>query len=246
LHDIHRAGPCRHKPVQERCLSCILDESDYFRELTLAAKLAMQPGMQYRAYERREVLYRESERNDYLYILLHGEVKVYKAAGDGRQQIHRIVAIPGDLIACEDLYLEAAGSTAEAILDTAVCRLRRDFLKEVGRLEGEITEAILRAMARNLNAYIRHIANLGAKTALERVASYLLYLHDTHVRRGKALGLLEESLTRLETAEMLGITQRTLIRSLRKLEARNVIGLARQGYVIGDLPALAHVADGDA
>lgn len=238
------AGPCRHKPVKERCTSCILDESDYFSPLSVEARLALQKGLQRQEFARREVLYREGGRNDYLYILVTGEVKVYKSTSDGREQIHKIVSIPGDLIACEDLFLDAASSTAEAIGDTALCCLKREFLRDVTQQHAEISDFMMRAMSRNLNAYIRHIANLGAKTALERVASYLVFQHETHTLRGNALGFLPESLTRVEMAEMLGITQRTLIRSLKELESSKVIKLEKEGYAIGDFGKLAKLAEG--
>lgn len=104
---------------------------------------------------------------------------------------------------------------------------------------------MLRTMARNLNAYIRHVANLGQKSALERLASYLLFMQETHQARQLCHGVLTESLTRHEVADMLGITQRTLIRGLKKLEQGRVISLAREGFILLDLPALIRLSTGD-
>ncbi|MBU1690708.1 MAG: cyclic nucleotide-binding domain-containing protein [Gammaproteobacteria bacterium] len=107
--DKHRygiAGPCHFKPEDERCLSCILDNSDYFIGLPIDAKVSLQHGMQLKTFPRRAVLYREGSRNNHLYILISGGVRVGKSMMDGRQLIHKIVSIPGDLIACEDLFLK--------------------------------------------------------------------------------------------------------------------------------------------
>ena len=56
-------------------------------------------------------------------------------------------------------------------------------------------------------------------------------------------GTLEESLTRSELGEVLGITQRTLIRSLKQLENTKLISLARDGFVIQDLAALKRISE---
>ena len=238
------AGPCRDKPFNSRCLTCILDDSSYFASLPIEAKLALQSGMHIKKYPRLTVLYHEGGQDDYLYILISGEVKVYKSAADGRQQIHKIASIPGDLIACEDLYLSASSSTSEAISDTTVCMMKRDFLREATAKFPEISDAMMQAMARNLNAYIRHIANLGSKNAESKVASYLVYQHETHRRREDHLNFLADSLTRVEMAEMLGMTQRTLIRSLKNLTGRCTISIAKEGFIINDIDTLVRLAEG--
>jgi len=169
---------------------------------------------------------------------------LYKSTADGRQQIHKIASIPGDLIACEDLYLSASSSTSEAISDTTVCMMRRDFLRQATAQFPEISDAMMQAMARNLNAYIRHIANLGSKNAESKVASYLVFQHETHRRREDHLNFLAGTLTRVEMAEMLGMTQRTLIRSLKTLTQRRAISIAKEGFMILDMAALSALAEG--
>ena len=237
------AGPCRHKPEDERCQTCILDSSDYFSGLRVKAKIALQLGLKSKHYTRREALYSEGEKSRNLYILLTGEIKVYKSLADGRQQIHKIASIPGDLIACEDLFLDTCCSTAEAISDASVCYLEKTHLQEVSNTYHEVPDAMMRVMARHLNAYIRHIANLGNKNALERVSSYLVFLYETHRKRNLKFDILAESLTRIELGEMLGITQRTLIRGLKTLEERKVISLARDGFIIHDMKSLVRIAE---
>lgn len=245
LEKFGEAGPCRHKPPEERCLTCFLDSSEYFHGLPVETKLALQKGLRRREYGRREKLYFEGERSQYIYILVSGEVKVYKSLSNGRQQIHKISSIPGDLIGCEDMFLETASSTAEAIDTTRVCCLKTGFLLKTMSGNGELCNILMRAMSRNLNAYIRHIANLGGKNALARVASYLYFLHETHQERGLLLDMLPASLTRAELADMLSITQRTLIRSLKSLEAEGIISIEREGFVIADVGGLVLIADAD-
>lgn len=237
------AGPCRYKPEADRCLTCVLDSSDYFSGLPVKSKIALQQGLKRKHFKRKEMLYSSGKKSTSLYILLTGEIKVYKSLSDGRQQIHKIASIPGDLIACEDLFLDIYSSTAEAINEASVCYLEKTHLQEVSNSHREVPDAMMRSMARHLNSYIRHIANLGNKNALERVASYLVFLYETHRKRNLQLDMLAESLTRIELGDMLGITQRTLIRSLKSLEEEKIISLARNGFIIHDMKSLVHIAE---
>lgn len=234
---------CR-KPKEKCCLACILDTSDYFLGLSRESKQALQEILQLRNFDRRTQIYREQDASDFLYILVSGEVKVYKSLPNGRQQIHKLAQIPGDLIACEDLFLDTYNSSAESLTPISVCAARKQDLFQLINEHREISDALMRSMARNLNAYIKHIANLGQKTALERVASYLVYLKQTHQERNLRSSELPESLTRTELADMIGVTQRTLIRSLRQLEAKNTVSLTKAGFIILDDECLEFLSAG--
>jgi len=241
----HIAGPCIDKPVEVRCASCIMDTSYYFSGLSIEAKRTLQPSLSLKKFNKKEFLYKENDVCKYLYILLSGEVKVYKTLPNGKQQIHKLVQIPGDLIACEDLFLNNHGSSAEALNDVAVCHLKcTDLRSSIDRYK-EISDTLMQAMSRNLNSYIRHIANLGQKNAVERLASYLVYLHETHNDQHLKNNYLKDSLSRIELADMLGITQRTLIRSIKQLEANYHISTNKDGFLILNLQAIEEISLGN-
>lgn len=240
--NISAIGPCPHNA--SACSTCILDNSDYFSSLSLPAKQALQSVLQCWTFERRDRLYQQGQPSEYLFILLSGEIKVTKSLPSGRQQIHKLVVVPGDLIACEDIYNENYSSSAEAINQGKVCFWRKSDLRTLAEHQPEITDTLMRSMSRNLNAYVQHIANLGQKTAVERLASYLLFLITTHAERNLCHQKLRESLTRDELADLLGVTQRTLIRSLRSMEEEKILSLTREGFVIHDRTALARLSEG--
>ena len=237
-------GPCLDKPADIRCASCVMDTSNYFNDMSVEAKRDLQPSLSLKKFNKKETLYKEGDASSHLYILLSGEVKVYKTLPNGKQQIHKLAQIPGDLIACDDLYLSEHASSAEALNEVNVCYLKTDDLRESAGRYKEISDTLMRVMSCNLNSYIRHIANLGQKNALERLASYLVYLHETHQDRNLKNSFLHDLLSRVELADMLGITQRTLIRSIKQLEADGYIGASRQGFLILDLNALKTISSG--
>ncbi|MCK4705411.1 MAG: Crp/Fnr family transcriptional regulator, partial [Gammaproteobacteria bacterium] len=184
-----------------------MDTSYYFNGLSIEAKRDLQPSLSLKHFNKKEALYKEEDACKNLYILISGEVKVYKTLSNGKHQIHKLAQVPGDLIACDDLYLEKHASSAEALNDVSVCYLKCDDLRESAERYKEISDTLMRAMSYNLNSYIRHIANLGQKNALERLASYLVYLHETHHERNLKDSHLHDLLSRVELADMLGVTQ---------------------------------------
>lgn len=238
------AGPCLDKPAEIRCTSCVMDTSYYFNGLSIEAKRDLQPSLSLKHFNKKEALYKEEDACKNLYILISGEVKVYKTLSNGKHQIHKLAQVPGDLIACDDLYLEKHASSAEALNDVSVCYLKCDDLRESAGRYKEISDALMRAMSYNINSYIRHIANLGQKNALERLASYLMYLHETHHERNLKDSHLHDLLSRVELADMLGVTQRTLIRSIKQLESDGYIGVSRQGFQVSNLKALEKISSG--
>ncbi|MDH5387510.1 MAG: Crp/Fnr family transcriptional regulator [Gammaproteobacteria bacterium] len=237
-------GPCLDKPEEIRCASCIMDTSDFFSNLSVEAKLDLQPSLALKKFNKKDFLYKEEDVCKNLYVLISGEVKVYKTLSNGKHQIHKLAQIPGDLIACDDLYLKKHASSAEALSDVNVCYLKCDDLRNSAGRYNEILDTLMFVMSCNLNSYIRHIANLGQKNALERLASYLVYLHETHLKRNLKKSYLSDLLSRIELADMLGITQRTLIRCIKQLESEGYIGVSRQGFLIIDLIALEKISTG--
>ena len=225
------AGPCMDKPEDIRCKTCIMDTSHFFRDLDISAKKDLQPFLKLKSFMRKEMLYTEGENCKNLYILLSGEVKIYQSMHSGKHQIHKLVHIPGDLIASDDLFLDHHGSSAETITDVSTCYINRtEFLKQLHK-NSDISTAMMRFMSRNINSYIRHIANLGQKNALARVASYIFFLYETHLEYHLESTLLHNSLSRIELSEMLGVTQRTLIRSLKHLEENKLISITKDGFL---------------
>ena len=237
------AGPCMDKPESIRCKTCIMDTSHFFKDLDISAKKDLQPFLKLKSFTSKEILYNEGDNCKNLYILLSGEVKIYKSMHSGKHQIHKLVYIPGDLIACDDLFLEYHGSSAEAISEVSTCYINRDeFLKHLNK-NSEISAAMMHFMSRNINSYIRHIANLGQKSALARVASYIFFLYETHLELNLESALLHNSLSRIEMSEMLGITQRTLIRSLKHLEQNKLITISRDGFLALDIEELQRLSE---
>lgn len=185
-------------------------------------------------YKRGTEIYGEGEPAEYIYQIKAGAVRSYKLLSDGRRQIGAF-HLAGDIFGLEN---SAHRFTAEAIVDTTVCLIRRRSLECVAESHPVVTKNLLRMTATNLQHAEDHMLLLGRKTSLERVAAFLLEMD----KRLTAAGVMALPMSRLDIADYLGITLETVSRALSRLRGAgvlNFIGNNQREIVLRDRVRLA-------
>ena len=130
-------------------------------------------------------IYEENHPAEFLYKVVDGTVRTYKALSDGRRQIGAF-HLPGDVFG-----LESGGThrlTAEAIIDTQTLIFDRRAVEHFALRNIEVARELGKLAARDLDHAIDHLLLLGRKTALERLADFLLEM-DARMRPSGAIGL---------------------------------------------------------
>lgn len=188
------------------------------------------------SYGKDEEIYGEEEHAEYVYQVIKGAVRSYKLLSDGRRQIHAFF-LPGDIFG-----VESGGAlhrmTAEAVVDTDVRLVKRRSLMTVAAKNMEVARRLLGLMSDDLRHAENHMLLLGRKTALERVAAFLLEM-DRRLCRAQSQGL---PMTRRDIGDYLGLTLETVSRSLSQLNGEGVVEFtnARQ-IAIRDRARLSHL-----
>jgi CRP/FNR family transcriptional regulator len=189
-----------------------------------------------------EPLFHEGDAADTVYNLTSGTLKLYKLLSDGRRQIMGFLQ-PGDFlgITIDDEH----AFSAEAIDPVEVCRFSRArfdaFVEDHPRVEREL----YRLAAHELGMAQEQMILLGRKTALERVASFLLGLLKRQKERGVAGDTVALQMNRLDIADYLGLTKETVSRVFTSLKTSGVIRLLAEDRVaITDRGTLETLASG--
>ena len=188
-------------------------------------------------YRRGAEIFGEAEPAEYLYQVIDGAVRSYKLLSDGRRQIGAF-HLAGDVFGLENC--EAHRFTAEAIVDTTVRLARRVNLASVAERDATVAGDLLRMTASNLQHAEDHMLLLGRKTALERVAAFLLEMD----RRLTAAGVMALPMCRRDIADYLGLTLETVSRALSVLHDKDILGFVGQTQrqiVLLDRPKLAEL-----
>ena len=184
---------------------------------------------------------REGKAADALFNVVRGSVKLFKLLPNGRRQITGFL-FPGDFlgIALNEIY----AYNAEAIEPLELCRLPRRKLEVLLGTMPRLERKLLGTTAHELAAAQDQMVLLGRKTALERVASFLVSLSHRATRRGQSQTRLDIPMSRTDMADYLGLTTETVSRSLTALRRAGLIELqGRNRIVLADLDALCLVVD---
>ena len=170
-------------------------------------------------YRKDEEIYGEDETAEYVYQVIRGAVRTYKLLADGRRQIGAF-HLPGDVFGLEtDTKHRLA---AEAILDTTVRLINRRSLEQAAQSDVRVARDLWSITSGELRHAEDHMLLLGRKTAIERVASFLLEMD----RRLAKAGMIALPMCRRDIGDYLGLTLETVSRSLSELQSKGVLGLS--------------------
>jgi CRP/FNR family nitrogen fixation transcriptional regulator len=176
-------------------------------------------------YRKDEEIYGEDETAEYVYQVIRGAVRTYKLLMDGRRQIGAF-HLPGDVFGLETATTHRLA--AEAILDTTVRLVKRRSLEQAAQTDVRVARDLWSITSGELRHAENHMLLLGRKTAMERVATFLLEMD----RRLTATCMIALPMCRRDIGDYLGLTLETVSRSLSELQAKGVVGLSGARQVV--------------
>ncbi|MBJ6125736.1 helix-turn-helix domain-containing protein [Microvirga splendida] len=177
------------------------------------------------SYAKDEEIFAEGDRAAYVYKVLSGVVRTSKLLSDGRRQIDAF-HLAGDIFGIEagDEYRFCA----ESVGDCIVVAYRRSNLGALMGSDTQLAQDITMGMMRSLVRAQNHMLLLGRKSALEKIATFLLDMAE----RTSGDDALDLPMSRTDIADHLGLTIETVSRSFTQLERQGVIELPSARHVV--------------
>jgi CRP/FNR family nitrogen fixation transcriptional regulator len=177
------------------------------------------------SYRKDEEIYGEDEPAEYVYQIIRGAVRTYKLLSDGRRQIGAFL-LPGDAFGLE------LGTNhrlaAEAIIDTTVRLVKRSSLEQAAGVDVQVARKLWSMTAGELRHAEDHMLLLGRKSAMERVANFLLEMD----RRQAVAGMMALPMCRRDIGDYLGLTLETVSRALSQLHGEGVLGFSGARQIV--------------
>lgn len=191
-----------------------------------------------------EPLAHEGDESAYFYEILEGVVSSCKFFPDGRRQIVAF-SYPGDLVGLG--HRDTYRYDFEAVCAARVRAIPKNSLLRAIRERPEIGEKLL-DMATSEVAHVQeHSLDLGRKTALERVATFLVNLAERNGIDENDEARFELPMSRAEIADFLGLTIETVSRNITKLRVRRIIEVHHlTSLVVPDMDRLRDFAECEA
>lgn len=191
------------------------------------------------SYKKGELIYRAGEASDALYIVNRGQVKMYRLAESGKEQLVRFLH-PGDFTGELALFKQSVHEAyAEAAIDSEICQIRSDDLQDLLLQYPTISLKVLTEFSRRLETSEKQTASLATEKVERRIA---LFLMDCVSEEKGNEARIELPMSRKDLASYLGTTPETVSRKLTEFEEAGLIKQQGQRQVqLLDIDGLAFV-----
>ena len=194
-----------------------------------------------------EVLLNAGAPADHVYNIESGMLMVSRTGGDGRRQVLSFLVRDNFVgLTATDHYF----FTVEAVMPSRVVACSRRVLAERLASDPEAERTFINMLFRVLEDAYDLVYSLGQRTAVERLAVFLLYMrHWQAISAGHsddadpALNTVDLPMSREDIADFLGLKKETVSRSFRQLEERRLISRQERNNVqVEALEALRELA----
>lgn len=171
------------------------------------------------SYKKGEIIYRDGDKSDSLYIVSSGKIRIYRLSESGKEQLVRILT-PGDFTGELALFRESIHTSyAEAMRDTDVCMITRYELQEFLIKFPSISLRILSEFSDRLDKSETQTTRFATEKVETRLAFFLAECLENQEESMK----IKLPMSRKDLASYLGTTPETISRKLGELE--------EQGYI---------------
>ena len=190
----------------------------------------------------KECLIWEGDDADAVFKVLSGTLCIYRLMSDGRRQVSRFCRAGQYLgLTAADVY----PYNAVVVSDVELVRIRRrDFEEEVER-DPVLQKFMLAQVTEELRTAQRQLVLLGRKSAIEKVASFLLEFGNPE-ELDTDNPHIAIPMTRVDIADHLGLTHETVCRAFAQMRKEGVISVPDPHLIeVHDLASLEDIAEGD-
>ncbi len=205
--------PHMQRPRQEARESRTLED-----RLTHASERRLEP---------KEHVFCEGDPRTHVYRVEDGVIAIYKTLFDGRRRIIDF-AYPGDFIGLGVLGEHIM--SAQATCPAKVRCLSASALESLAETDASLALKLYKSVCQDLVAARSLLVTVGQRSAVERMAAFLLALH----RRGNGDSgdVIKLAMRRSDIADLLGLTIETVSRTLTKLREMGVIEVEQGGTTV--------------
>jgi CRP/FNR family transcriptional regulator, cyclic AMP receptor protein len=212
----------------------ILARAGLFQGVEPCAVSVLTKQLQRVDFPRGHTLFVEGQPGDRLYIIVSGKVKIGRRSPGGRENLLTIMG-PSDMFG--ELSVLDPGprtSSATAITDLCAVSIDREALRAWMVERPEITERLLRVLARRLRRTNDNVADLIFTDVPGRVANQLLQLAQRFGTQEDGALRVTHDLTQEEIAQLVGASRETVNKALADFADRGWITLEGKSVLISD------------
>ncbi len=178
-----------------------------------------------------------------LFIIIEGVAISYRILRNERRHVLNVL-LPGDIAGIPGCFFESAVYSIKTIADSWVAPVPRARVMSLLHTHPQLAAKLFWLFSCEAAIYAEHLIAVGRRTALERVAHFLLEL----LTRLQDVSLGDERSFRLPLnqeliADALGLSSPYVNRVLRNLRGEDLVRIKGELIVINDVEALSAFVD---
>jgi CRP/FNR family transcriptional regulator len=227
------------------CEQCPLRAASAFRDFTAAElRFVSEFKTGEMMAEAGTTILSEGAHTAHLYTLLSGWAFRFKTLEDGRRQILNYL-LPGDLVGLQGSVIGEMEHSVEALSSLVLCVFQRDRLDELFAGHPGLGFDVTWLAAQEERMLDDHLLSLGRRTALERAAYLLSFLHQRVMSLDPQRSNIQLPLTQQHVADTLGLSIVHTNKTLRKLTNMGLLRWLPGACKAQDLDAMMTLAGWD-
>ena len=220
----------------------VLRQTPLFSGLEDDAAESLRSSLTETRLRRGEILFREGDSGDRLYVVLEGKIKLGRSSPDGRENLMAVLG-PGQMFGELSLFDPGPRSlTATAVTDVVMNDLGHDDLTRWLVGYPDVARNLLGQLAARLRRTNDVVADLVFSDVPGRVAKALLDLASRFGRRADDGVHVHHDLTQEELAQLVGASRETVNKALADFAHRGWLRLEPRSVVLVDVERLQHRA----
>ena len=221
-------GNCCNNCRGELCASKV----PIFENLNNEELLEVVNTINHKEYNKGDVIFTEGNVANTLYFINEGKIKLYKYTKDGKEQILHVLS-EGDFFGELELIKPSKyGFNAKAIVDSKICTLTKDEMKDIMMGNPEIGIKVLEAVGERLSKVESLVQNLATNDVDSRMAYLLTDLMEKYGEVMEDNISIKLPLSREDMANYIGVTRETISRKLKKFEDEKLIKIVGTKNII--------------
>ncbi|EHK2401138.1 Crp/Fnr family transcriptional regulator [Clostridium perfringens] len=229
----------------ESCKELCAKNISIFSTLSNEELLKIVDMTEHKSFKENDVLCREGEKSDKLFLIREGRVKICKITKEGKEQIVYVLS-KGDFFGENNIFTSnnISNFSAYAIIDVKLCILKKENLEKILIKNPEISLKIIQEMADRINSAENLAQTLATRDVEARLATVLIEFMNKYGQKKEEEIYINLPLNREQIANYCGITRETVSRRLSKFDKLGIIKLqGNKGLIIKDKEALLSLAE---
>lgn len=211
-----------------------LQQFSLFANLDELSLLAIADNLEKKNYGKNELIFREGQIANKLFMVFQGQVKVFKTNMDGKEHILHVMH-PYDIIAEVPVFEGGIyPASCMAMTDSTLYAIGREKFFALVKKNPQIALNIIAFQAKRLREFTVKIEQLSLKTAEQKFMAFLLQHAVVDKTSGKNIAIIG-TYSLQEIANYLGITREHLSRLTNKLIKNGTIARVADGFAIKSL-----------